>query len=218
MLYYSRRDSSLSLSISLIPVHLSVFKQNHHHNTQTVSQSSSLSSPHLCSALLCSVFTSLFSSVFTFLKPRKVPPIPKLYKMAAFSYQQQNHNPFVLDFAFQNPKLSSALMEDSSFNFNFNPSIVNTNNLFPQFCSPEITSLDQSSNEPSSVTVNTVKKQSTDSSSAVDKLESGEQVTQTVNRMDKKRKNRSGSSSNSAISKVNQSIYQSQPPPLFFQF
>lgn len=54
-----------------------------------------------------------------------------------------------------------------------------------------------SDNEPS-----VTKKQSTDNSTVVDKLESGEQVIQKLPPADKKRKHANGSSSNSAQSKV----------------
>lgn len=73
---------------------------------------------------------------------------------------------------------------------------------FPQFQSLESNFPDHGSNlglseenEPSSVT----RKQSTDSTS--NKIESGEQVTQNVTRMDKKRKCRNGSSLNSGFVK-----------------
>ncbi|XP_015578685.1 transcription factor bHLH137 [Ricinus communis] len=127
--------------------------------------------------------------------------------MAAFSYQQ--HHPFHLDSVFL--PSASAIKNLSGFLEKGN-SIINTN-YFSQFYPPLETTpdldvrfhetsppIDHSSmvaalsdNEPSSVT----KKQSTDSSTVVDKFESGEQVTQKLAPMDKKRK----SSFNSAQSK-----------------
>lgn len=130
--------------------------------------------------------------------------------MAAFSYQ--HHHPFLLDSVFlpnTSPIKVSGFMEEENNN-------INNSNLFSQFYPPkplqdipldgrvhETSCLDYSSkvdlsdNEPS-----VTRKQSTDSSTVVDKLESGEQVTQTLPHMDKKRKNRNGSSPNSAQSKV----------------
>lgn len=121
--------------------------------------------------------------------------------MAAFSY---SHHPFLLDSVFlpNTPIKMSGFMEDA------NP---NTNNCFSQFypISHHETScvLDHSSkvalsdNEPSM----TKKQSNTESSSVVDKLESGEQVTQKLPIMNKKRKSRNGSSLSSAMSKVNNS-------------
>ncbi|KAK2662260.1 hypothetical protein Ddye_000834 [Dipteronia dyeriana] len=122
--------------------------------------------------------------------------------MAAFSYQ--HHHPFLLDSVFlpNTPIKVSDFMEEASFNPSF----------FSQFYTPppptkpllhhppqlNKVALSLSDNEPCSTVT---KKQSTESSTVVDKLESGEQVTQTVNQMDKKRKNRNGSSSTSALSK-----------------
>lgn len=108
--------------------------------------------------------------------------------MASYSFQS---HPFLLDSIFL-PNTSttkvSGFVEESN--------IINPN-CFPQFYqdSPvgsmlhQSNCLDHSSNEPSTVT----KKQSTDddSSTAVDKLESGEQVTQ-------KKRTRNGTTSNSA--------------------
>lgn len=131
--------------------------------------------------------------------------------MSAFSYQQ-HHHPFLLDSVFlpnTNPIKVSGFMEEENIN------ILNSNLLSP-FNPPkpleeipldarvhETSCVDCSSkvvlsdNEPS-----VTKKQSTDSSTVVDKLESGEQVTQTLPHMNMKRKNRYGSSPNSSQSKV----------------
>ncbi|KAJ9163947.1 hypothetical protein P3X46_023567 [Hevea brasiliensis] len=125
--------------------------------------------------------------------------------MAAFSYQ---HHCFHLDSVFlpnTSIKNLSGFMEEENIN----------TSCFSQFEPPELplqipldvrfkdtSRLDQSSmlapcdNEPS-----VTKKQSTDNSTVVDKLESGEQVTQKVPPMDKKRKHANESSLNSAQSK-----------------
>lgn len=132
--------------------------------------------------------------------------------MAAFSYQEQHHHhPFLLDsvnyFPNTTPTKVSDFMEDATFNPNFLSQFCPPTTTTGPLHNPEISCLDHSSsmvglslseNEPSSTVT---KKQSNESSTVVDKLESGEQVTQTVNHMDKKRKNRNGSSSNSALSK-----------------
>ncbi|XP_031277311.1 transcription factor bHLH137 [Pistacia vera] len=129
--------------------------------------------------------------------------------MAAFSYQHRH--PFLLDSGFlpnTNPIKVSGYIEEENND-------IDNSNLFSQFYPPkplqdipldarvhETSCLDYSSkvalsdNEPS-----VTRKQSTDSSTVVDRLESGEQVTQTLAHMDKKRKNRNGSSPNSAQSK-----------------
>lgn len=121
--------------------------------------------------------------------------------MAAFSY---SHHPFLHDSVFlpSTPIKMSGFMEDAN---------LNTNNCFSQFypiSHNEISCvLDHSSkvalsdNEPSM----TKKQSNTESSSVVDKLESGEQVTQKLPIMDKKRKSTNGSSLSSALSKVNYS-------------
>ncbi|GKV36341.1 hypothetical protein SLEP1_g44482 [Rubroshorea leprosula] len=107
--------------------------------------------------------------------------------MAAFSYQYQ---PFLLDPVFQPTKVPSFTEEEGNI----------YTNCLSQFHTPETvpesTLLGQPSkvilsddSEPSSLT----RKQSTDSSTVVDKIESGEQVTQNVSYMGRKRKNRNGS-------------------------
>ncbi|XP_050225855.1 basic helix-loop-helix protein 80 [Mercurialis annua] len=134
--------------------------------------------------------------------------------MAAFSYQQ--HHPFHFDSVFlpnTTIKNLSAFMEEGNSNIFMNPNYfaqfypshdqisLENSDLDARFYDSTPT-LDHSSmvafsdneNEPSSVT----KKQSTDNSSTVvDKAESGEQVSQKMSPMDKKRKN----SLNSAQSK-----------------
>ncbi|XP_043806117.1 transcription factor bHLH137 isoform X2 [Manihot esculenta] len=125
--------------------------------------------------------------------------------MAAFSYQ---HYPFHLDSVFL-PSTSfknlSGFMEEGSIN----------TNCFSQFYPPELplqTPLDVSFHDTSRLDhssmlalsdneTSVTKKQSTDSSTVVDKLESGEQVTQKLPPMDKKRKRANESSLNSAQSK-----------------
>lgn len=125
--------------------------------------------------------------------------------MAAFSYP---HHPVVLDSVFlanNTPifKVSGLMDHDENNNNNINT------NCFSQFDQTvhgiqESSCLDHSSkvalsdNEPS-----VTKKQSTESSTVLDnKLESGEQVTQKVAPVEKKRRIRNGSFSNSAQSKV----------------
>ncbi|KAF5476492.1 hypothetical protein F2P56_003243 [Juglans regia] len=125
--------------------------------------------------------------------------------MAAFSYQ---HQPFLLDSIFlpNTPIKMSSLVEEENININY----------FSQFYPLEPTQeipvddisvresncFDHSSkgafsdNEPS-----LAKKQSTESSTVVDKLDSGEQVTQKVTPMEKKRKTRNGVSLTTAQSK-----------------
>ncbi|KAK0591168.1 hypothetical protein LWI29_036430 [Acer saccharum] len=137
--------------------------------------------------------------------------------MAAFSYQ--HHHPFLLDSVFlpNTPIKVSDFMEEASFNQSFfsqfytpSPPPPPTK---PLLHHPEIISssskvaLSLSDNEPCSTVT---KKQSTESSTVVDKLESGEQVTQTVNQMDKKRKNRNGSTSNSTLSKDGREVMKSK--------
>ncbi|KAF2311545.1 hypothetical protein GH714_024670 [Hevea brasiliensis] len=125
--------------------------------------------------------------------------------MAAFSYQ---HHPFRLDSVFlpNTPiKNLSGFMEEGNINTNcfsqFYPSKLPLQTpLDVRFHDTSL--LDHSSmlapsdNEPS-----VTKKQGTDSSTVVDKPESGEQVTQKLPPMDKKRKHANGSSLNSAQSK-----------------
>lgn len=125
--------------------------------------------------------------------------------MAAFSY---SHQPFLLDSVFlpNTPIKISGFMEDTNLNTNFLSQFYPSQHFED---SPldvrlqETSSLDLSSKIALSDTEPSVtKKQSTESSSVVDKLESGEQVTQKVPTMDKKRKNRNLSSLSSAQSKV----------------
>ncbi|GKV17406.1 hypothetical protein SLEP1_g27921 [Rubroshorea leprosula] len=116
--------------------------------------------------------------------------------MAAFSYEQ--HLPFLLDSVCSPTKLSGFMEEGNIFDTNcFSP-------FYLPDPWPETTLLDHSSklavsedNEPSSV----IRKQSTESSIVVDKIESGEQVTQNVSQMRRKRKSRNGSSLNPDPSK-----------------
>ncbi|XP_022776374.1 transcription factor bHLH137-like [Durio zibethinus] len=114
--------------------------------------------------------------------------------MAAFSYQP---HPLLLDSIFlpNAPTRVSGFMEEGNIN----------SNCFSQFYLPEPVQespLDHSSkvahsdNEPS-----VTKKQSTDDSTVVDKLESGEQVTRNVTLTDRKRRTRNGTALNSARSK-----------------
>lgn len=132
-----------------------------------------------------------------------------LLSMAAFSYQDYPLFPLDSIYLPNTPtKNLSGFMEEGN---------INSTNCFSQFYPPETlhetpldgrfhenSSLDHcsktaiSDNEPSAVT----KKQSTESSTVVNKLESGEQVTQKVAPMDKKRKNTNGSTLTSAQSKV----------------
>ncbi|KAK3183226.1 hypothetical protein Dsin_030512 [Dipteronia sinensis] len=133
--------------------------------------------------------------------------------MAAFSYQ--HHHPFLLDSVFlpNTPIKVSDFMEEASFNPSFFSQFYTPPPTKPLLHHPEIISSSSkvapslSDNEPCSTVT---KKQSTESSTVVDKLESGEQVTQTVNQMDKKRKNRNGSTSNSALSKDGRQVVKSK--------
>lgn len=123
--------------------------------------------------------------------------------MAAFSYQ--HHHPFLLDsvnLANTDPVKVSGFMEEGNNN-------INNSNLFSHFYPPKPLPLDVRVRKTSCLDYSSkvalsdngpsvTKKQSTE----VDKLESGEQVTQAPPDMDKKRKNRDGSSPNSAQSKV----------------
>ncbi|GAV60168.1 HLH domain-containing protein [Cephalotus follicularis] len=126
--------------------------------------------------------------------------------MAAFSYQ---HYPFHLDSFFMpntpTPIKIPGFLEDGNINTNCFSQFFTLEPLqetLPDTKFQKSSSLDQFSNialrdDETSVT----KKQSTEYSSVVDKLESGEQVTQEVTTMDKKRKSRKGSCLNSAESK-----------------
>ncbi|KAF5743661.1 hypothetical protein HS088_TW08G00246 [Tripterygium wilfordii] len=132
--------------------------------------------------------------------------------MAAFSQQHNNNYPLFLDsVSLQNNNsinIMSGFMEERNMN----------TNCFTQFCPPELvletivnpgskqgSCLDDHSSSKISHSDNetsVTKKQSTESSTVVDKIESGEQVTQKMTQMDKKRKNRNGSkSTNSSQSK-----------------
>lgn len=115
--------------------------------------------------------------------------------MAAFSYE---HTPFPLDTLFLPPKESMIYSNYLSHHHLYQESSC----LDYTSSKPSTTvSDDNNNNEPSdSVT----KKMNTtpESSSVVDLLENGEQVTQRLNPMDRKRKNSSGSSFSTAQSKV----------------
>ncbi|XP_022737151.1 transcription factor bHLH137-like [Durio zibethinus] len=125
--------------------------------------------------------------------------------MAAFSYQPQ---PLLLDSIFlpnMNPTKVSGFMEEGNMNSNcfsqfYPPEPVQESTLHHKFhesnCLDHSSKVGFSDNEPSAT-----KKQSTDESTAVDKLESGEQVTQNVTLADRKRKTRNGTTLNSAQSK-----------------
>lgn len=119
------------------------------------------------------------------------------------------HHRFLLDSVFFSnaPIKISGFMDEGNSNANCVPQFC-TSNVFYEIpveqTNHESSCLDYSSkvalsdDEPS-----VTKKQSTESSTAVDKLESGDQVTQKVIPMDKKRKNKNRSSLNSSKSKVN---------------
>ncbi|MBA0714518.1 hypothetical protein Golax_013487 [Gossypium laxum] len=108
--------------------------------------------------------------------------------MATYSFQS---HPFLLDSIFlpntSTTKVSGFVEEGNIINPNCFPQFYQDSPVGPML--HQSSCLDHSSNEPSTVT----KKQSTDddSSTAVDKLESGEQVTQ-------KKRTRNGTTSNSA--------------------
>ncbi|KAA8542062.1 hypothetical protein F0562_023214 [Nyssa sinensis] len=119
--------------------------------------------------------------------------------MAAFSHQ---HHPFLLDSVFlpNTPiKMSVFSQEPNSTNTTCFSQIYPLEPLreIPADVSVHNSSLEHGNNEPSV----TYKHSANSSISMVDKLESGEQVTQKVTHMDKKRKNRVGSSFSSAQSK-----------------
>ncbi|KAL6280830.1 hypothetical protein ACE6H2_017711 [Prunus campanulata] len=121
--------------------------------------------------------------------------------MAAFSY----HPAFLLDSIFLPNTANNIDIDDDHFSLSYpsEPLIqeVHTTDsrAVESSCTVDHSSakVSLSDNEPS-----VTKKQSTESSAVVDKLETGEQVTQKVTSMDKKRKNRNGSSLNSAQSKA----------------
>ena len=126
--------------------------------------------------------------------------------MAAFSYQP---HPFLLDSIFlpNTPTKVSGFMEEGNINSDcfsqFYPSEpFQESPLDPKFhessCLDHSSKVAHSDNEPS-----VTKKQSTDDSTVVDKLESGEQVTQNVTLTDRKRRTRNGTTLNSAQYKVN---------------
>uniref|UniRef100_A0A2P2J643 Uncharacterized protein MANES_14G046300 n=1 Tax=Rhizophora mucronata TaxID=61149 RepID=A0A2P2J643_RHIMU len=123
--------------------------------------------------------------------------------MAAFSYQQHHHS-FLLDSIFlpNNPVIRNMSMEDGNLNINCFSQIYPPESLYE---APLDVSFHESSHFDHSSKIalsdneaSVTKKQSTDSSTVVDKLESGEQVTQKVSAMEKKRKNANGSSLNSS--------------------
>ncbi|XWS51484.1 hypothetical protein CRYUN_Cryun12cG0180300 [Craigia yunnanensis] len=126
--------------------------------------------------------------------------------MAAFSYQP--HPFFLLDSIFlpNTPTKVSGFMEEGNINSNcfsqfYPPEPVQESPLDPKF--HESSCLDHSSKVAHSDNETSVtKKQSTDDSTVVDKLESGEQVTQNVIPTDRKRRTRNGTTLNSAQSKV----------------
>jgi hypothetical protein len=125
--------------------------------------------------------------------------------MAAFSYQ---HHPFPIDSIFlpntPNIKMSS-FMEENINTSCFSPlyplepmqGIPVEVKIHESSCLDHGSKVAFSDNEPS-----LTKKQSTESSTVVDKLDSGEQVTQKVTPIEKKRKNRNGASMTYAQSKV----------------
>ncbi|KAJ6748339.1 STEROL REGULATORY ELEMENT-BINDING PROTEIN [Salix purpurea] len=120
--------------------------------------------------------------------------------MAAFSYQ---HTPLFLDPVIL-PSITEPLknMNNSMYWFYDEAGSFN-NSCFSQVYPPETfheTPLDVRFHEISDNETSLTKKQSTDSSTVVDKLESGEQVTQKVTPVDRKRKTTNGSL-NSAQSK-----------------
>ncbi|PON77200.1 Basic helix-loop-helix transcription factor [Parasponia andersonii] len=126
--------------------------------------------------------------------------------MASFS---DPHHPVVLDSIFLSNNTPiyeiSGLLDQEENNNNsinnngvsqFYPSDLTVHGVHESSCLYHSSKVALSDNEPS-----VTKKQSTESSTVVDKLESGEQVTQKVTPMEKKRKNKNGSSSSSAQSK-----------------
>ncbi|KAM5571566.1 transcription factor bHLH137 [Rosa sericea] len=130
--------------------------------------------------------------------------------MAAFSYQHVLHHPFLFDSIFFPGTPTSTNSNNNHFSQSQYPSepFVEQMNIPVESARVAESSscIDQSStkiatfsdNEPS-----VTKKQSPESSAVVDKLETGEQVTQKVmTPMERKRRTRNGSSPNSAQSKV----------------
>ncbi|XP_021286178.1 transcription factor bHLH137 [Herrania umbratica] len=124
--------------------------------------------------------------------------------MAAFSFQP---HPFLLDSIFlpNTPTKISGFMEEGNINSNcfsqvYPPEPIQESPFDPKFhessCLDHSSKIVYSDNEPS-----VTKKQSTDDSTVVDKLESGEQVTQNVTLTDRKRKTRNRTALNSAQSK-----------------
>ncbi|XP_022736961.1 transcription factor bHLH137-like [Durio zibethinus] len=121
--------------------------------------------------------------------------------MAAFSFQPHR---FLLDSIFlpNTPTKVSGFMEEGNIRSNcfsqfYPPEPVLESPLDPKFhessCLDHSSKVAHSDNEPS-----VTKKQSTDDSTVVDKLESGEQVTQNVTLTDRKRRTRNGTTLNSA--------------------
>ncbi|XWS37059.1 hypothetical protein CRYUN_Cryun19dG0010800 [Craigia yunnanensis] len=146
-----------------------------------------------------SSITFLKTFVFLFFSIPKPPP-----HMAAFSYQP---HPFILDSIFlpNTPTKVSGFMEEGNINSNcfsqfYPPEPVQESLLDPKFhessCLDHSSKVAHSDNEPS-----VTKKQSTDDSTVVDKLESGEQVTQNVTPTERKRRTRNETTLNSAQSK-----------------
>ncbi|XP_057480239.1 transcription factor BC1-like isoform X2 [Actinidia eriantha] len=128
--------------------------------------------------------------------------LPSLFpKMSAFSHQNQNenhhHHPSLFDSFFHPPiiKMSGLLEELNNTNFQFYPP-----ESLHQFPVDESSCLENGTivnSDPSATNF----KQSPDNSAVVDKPEIGEQVSQKVVSMDKKRKIRESSSFSSAQSK-----------------
>lgn len=137
------------------------------------------------------------------------------YSMAAFSYQHVLHHPFLFDSIFLpgTPTTTNNNHHLSQSHHPSEPFLVQEMNPVDSARVAESSScIDQSStkvatfsdNEPS-----VTKKQSPESSTVVDKLETGEQVTQKVmTPMEKKRRTRNCSSLNYAQSKVNRKFYK----------
>ncbi|KAL4634595.1 hypothetical protein ACB092_04G211500 [Castanea dentata] len=132
--------------------------------------------------------------------------------MAAFSYL---HNSFILDSTFlsTNAKMSS-FGEDENLNTNgfsqfYPPELVQEIpvdvTVHESSCLEHSSKVAFSDNEPS-----VTKKQSTDSSIVVDKLDSGEQVTQKVTPMEKKRKSRNKASSLTQSENLTEGIMKKQ--------
>ncbi|XVE63740.1 hypothetical protein DITRI_Ditri07aG0044400 [Diplodiscus trichospermus] len=125
--------------------------------------------------------------------------------MAAFSHQSL---PFLLDSIFlpNTPTKVSGFMEEGNIisncfsQFYYPPEPAQDSLLDPKFhessCLDHCSKVVHSDNEPS-----VTKKQSTEDSTVVDKLENGEQDTQNVTPPNRKRRTRNGTTSNSSQSK-----------------